>query len=151
MPRIDPSIVQHKIKKYKNSKYVWEILRLVNPRKAIAIKAEAENILKAGLIYPIPLTKRVLNLVPVNKKKGTIWVCIDFRGLNKSCPKDNYPTPFINQIIDECARNVVFSFMDKFSRYNQIIIHPEYQHKTTFICPWDTFAYKNMPFSLKNS
>ena len=78
-------------------------------------------------------------------------MCIDFRDLNKACPKDNYPTPFIDQIIDECAGNEIFSFMDGFSGYNQITIRPEDQHKTAFICPWGTFAYKKMPFGLKNA
>jgi hypothetical protein len=71
--------------------------------------------------------------------------------LNKACPKDNYPTPFINQIIDECAGCEAFSFMDGFSGYNQIQIKPEDQHKTAFICPWGTFAYRKMPFGLKNA
>jgi hypothetical protein len=60
------------------------------------------------------------------------------------------PTPFIDQILDECAGSEVFSFMDGFSGYNQIQIKPEDQHKMTFICPWGTFAYRKMPFGLKN-
>jgi hypothetical protein len=75
---------------------------------------------------------------------------MDFRDLNKACPKDNFPTPFIDQIVDECAGCEVFSFMDGFSGYNQIQIKPEDQHKTTFICPWGTFSYRKMPFGLKN-
>ena len=94
--------------------------------------------------------KWVSNIVPVNKKHGTIRVCIDFRDLNKACPKDNFPTPHINQIIDNYARSVIFSFMDGFSVYNQIEILPTDQHKTTFIFPWGTFAYKKLPFGLKN-
>ena len=70
---------------------------------------------------------------------------------NKARPKENYPTPFIDKIIDACARSEVFSFMDGFSRYNQIQIMPEDQHKTDFICPWGTFAYRKMPFGLKNA
>jgi hypothetical protein len=66
--------------------------------------------------------------IPVNKKQGTIHVCMDFRDLNKACPKDNFPTPFIDQILDECTRSEVFSFMDGFSGYNQIQIKPEDQH-----------------------
>jgi hypothetical protein len=61
----------------------------------------------------------------VNKKQGTIRVCTDFRDLNKACPKDNFPTSFINQIIDECASCEAFSFMDGFLGYNQIQIKPE--------------------------
>lgn len=88
-----------------------------------------------GFIYPVPLTEWFSNLSLVDKKQGTICVCIDFRDLNKPCPKDNFPTPFIDQIIDDCAGNEVFSFMDDFSRYNQITICPEDQHKTKFIFP----------------
>jgi hypothetical protein len=87
----------------------------------------------------------------VNKKQGTIYVCIDFRDLNKACPKDNFLTPSIDQILNECVGSKVFSFMDEFSGYNQIHIKPEDQHKTTFIFPWGTFAYRKMPFSLKNA
>jgi hypothetical protein len=88
----------------------------------------------------------------VNKKQGTICVCTDFHDLNKAYPKDNFPTPFIDQIIDECAGcEEAFSFMDGFSRYNQIQIKPKDQHKTTFICPWSTFAYRKIPFGPKNA
>jgi hypothetical protein len=84
------------------------------------------------------------------KKQGMIHVCMDFCDLNKACPKDNLPTPFIDQIVDECTGCEVFSFMDGFSGYNKIQIKPEDHHNTTFICPWDTFTYRNMPFGLKN-
>ena len=80
-----------------------------------------------------------------------IHVCVDYRDINKSCPKDNYLTPFVDQIIDDCAGSEIFSLMDGFSRYNQINIVPEDQHKTAFICPWGTFAYRKLPFGLKNA
>ena len=92
---------------------------------------------------------RVSNVVPVNKKQGTIRVCIDFIDLNKACPKDNFPTPHIDQIIDNYAGSVIFSFMDGFSGYNQIEILPTDQHKTTFIYPWGTFAYRKLPLGVK--
>ena len=94
-----------------------------------------EKLLKARFIYPVPLIEWVSNPVPVDKNKGNIQVCIDFRDLNKACLKDNYPTLFIDQIIDECAGKEIFSFMDDFFGYNQITIRPEDQHKTAFICP----------------
>ena len=150
MPDIDPFIVQLEIKTYENAKPVRQRLQPVNPRKAATIKAEVEKLLRAGSIYPVPLTDWVSNLVPVDKKQGKIRVCIDFRDLNKVFPKDNYPTPFIDQIIDECVGNEIFSFMDGFSSYNLISIYPEDQHKIAFICPWGTFAYRKMPFGLKN-
>ena len=86
----------------------------------------------------------------MDKKQGAIRICTDFHDLNRAYPKDNFPTPFLDQILDECVGSEVFSFMDGFFRYNQIQIKPEDQHKTAFICPWGTFAYHKMPFGLKN-
>ena len=77
-------------------------------------------------------------------------MCVDYRDVNLACPKDNYPTPLIDQIIDDCARCEIFSFMDGFSNYNQISIHSEDQHKTSFICLWGTFTYRKLQFGLKN-
>ena len=87
----------------------------------------------------------------MDKKQGSIRICTDFYDLNHACPKHNFPTPFTNHILDECVGSDVFSFMGCFSRYNQIQIKPEDQHKTAFICPWGTFAYRKMPFGLKNA
>ena len=83
---IDPPIVVHEIRTYPTAKTVRKKLREVHPRKAAAIKAKVEKLLKDGFIYPVPLTEWVLNIVPVNRKQGTIRVCIDFRDLNKACP-----------------------------------------------------------------
>ena len=108
MPGIDPLIVEHEIRTYPDAKPVRQKLRPVNPRKAAAVKAEVEKMLKASFIYLIALTEWVSNPVPVDKKQGTIRICTDFRDLNKAYPKDNYPTPFINQIIHACAGSEVF-------------------------------------------
>ena len=75
----------------------------MHPKKAAAIKAEVEKLLHVGFMYPVPLIDWVSNIVLVMKKKGTIRVFVDYRDVNQACPKDNYPTPFIDQIIDECA------------------------------------------------
>ena len=85
------------------------------------------------------------------KKQGTIRVCVDYRDVNQACRKDNYPTPFIDQIIDDCAGCEIFSFMDGFSGYNQINIHPEDQHKMAFIYPWGIFSYRKILFGLRNA
>jgi hypothetical protein len=151
MPGIDPKIVEHEITTYLDAKPVRQKLHSVNPRKVETIKVEVEKMLKVGFIYPIHLTQWVSSPMLVNKKKGTIRVCTKFCDLNKAYPKDNFPTPFIDQMIDECVGCKAFSFMDGFSRYNQIQIKPEDQHKMTFIFPWGTFAYHKMPFHLKNA
>ena len=112
MPGIDPRIVEHEIKTYPNAKPVRKRWCAVNPRKAPAIKAEIEKLLKDGFIYLVPLIEWVSNPILVDKKKGAIHICTDFCDLNRACHKDNFPTPFIDQILDECARSEVFSFMD---------------------------------------
>ena len=124
MSGMDPSIMVHEIKTYPMAKPLRKKLRQFHPWKVVAIKAEIEKLLKAGFIYLVPLTEWVSNVVPVNKKQGTIRVCINFQSLNKACPKDNFPTPHIDQIIDNCAGSVIFSFMDGFYGYNQVEIFP---------------------------
>ena len=94
------------------------------------------------------MTEWVSNIVHVNKKQGTICVCMDFHDLNKAYPKENFSTPFIDQILEKCAGSEVFYFMDIFLGYNQIKIKPEDQHKTTFICPWGTSATLEQPFNV---
>ena len=79
IPGIDPSIVQHEIWTYPDSKPVRQKLRPVNPRKAAAVKVEVEKLLKADFIYPIALTEWVSNPVPVDKNQGTIRVYTEFR------------------------------------------------------------------------
>jgi hypothetical protein len=124
MSGIDPNIVIHEIKTYPNAKLVRQHLCPVHPRKVTTIKLEVEKLLKADFIYPVALTNWVSNLVLIDKKQGTICVCIDYRDINKACPKDNFPTPFVDQIVDDCIRSEIFSLMDGFSRYNQINIFP---------------------------
>jgi hypothetical protein len=150
IPGTDPRIVENEIMTYPNAKPIRKNLHPINPRKAIAIKAEVEKLLKDGFIYPIQLTQWVSNLVPVNKNKSMIHICTTFHDLNNARPKDNFHMQFINQIVDECAGCEAFYFMDGFSRYNRIQIKPKDQHKTAFICPWGTFTYCKIPFGMKN-
>jgi len=148
---MDPAIVEHHIDTWPNTYPVRQKQRPLHPAKAPAIKAEIDKLRHAGFIYPIAYTYWVSNLVPVNKKQGTIRVCTNYRDLNIACPKDKYPTSFIDQVIDECACHEVLSFMDRFLGYNQIQIRYPDQHKTVFTTPWGTFSYRVMPFSLKNT
>jgi len=102
------------------------MLQPVHPHKTATIKTEVEKLLYAGFIYPVPLTKWVSNVVPVDKKQGTICFCVEHCNLNAACPKGNYLTPFIDQIIDDCTGCESFSLMDDFSGYNQIAIKLAY-------------------------
>jgi hypothetical protein len=75
----------------------------------------------------------------------------DFHDINHACPKDNFPTPFIDQIIDDCVSHEEPSFMDGFFGYNQFQIHLADQYKTSFTTLWGTFSYRFMHFGLKNT
>ena len=130
MPGIDTSIVEHTINMCPDVKPVRQRLRPVHPKKATAIKAEVEIFLRAGFIQPILLTMWVSNIFLVMKKQGTIRVCVDYQDVNIYFPKDKYPTPFIDHIIDDYARCEIFLFMDGFSSYNKINIHPKDQYNT---------------------
>jgi hypothetical protein len=78
-------------------------------------------------------------------------VCVDYTSLNKNCPKDPFPLPRIDQIIDSTARCARLSFLDAYSSYNQIKLKKEDEEKTAFITPYDMFCYQVMPFGLKNA
>ena len=77
-------------------------------------------------------------------------MCVDYRDLNRASPKDNFPLPHIDTLVDNTAQHSLFSFMDDFSGYNQIKMAPEDMEKTTFVTMWGTFCYKVMSFGLKN-
>jgi len=89
-------------------------------------------------------------VVPVPKKDGKVRICVDYRDLNRASPKDDFPLPHIDILVDNTTKFPLFSFMDGFSGYNQIKMAPEDIEKTTFITPWGTFCYKVMSFGLKN-
>ena len=91
------------------------------------------------------------NIVPVPKKDGKVRMCVDFRNLTKARPKDDFPLPHIDVIVDSAASSAIYSFMDGFSGYNQIMMVVMDNIKTTFITEWGMYCYKVMPFGLKNA
>ncbi|GKF19393.1 DNA-directed DNA polymerase, partial [Tanacetum coccineum] len=89
-------------------------------------------------------------LIPTRLVTG--WrVCIDYRKLNEATRKDHFPLPFMDQMLERLAGNQYYCFLDGFSGYFQIPIDPKDQEKTTFTCPYGTFAYRRMPFGLCNA
>ncbi|PKI31396.1 hypothetical protein CRG98_048214 [Punica granatum] len=117
----------------------------------LRIKEEVVKQVDAGFLEVCNYSEWVASVVPVEKKNGKVRVCIDYKDLNKASPKDNFPLPHIDVLVDNTTRHTQFSFMDGFSGYNQIQMAEEDKIKTTFITIWGTFCYKVMPFGLKNA
>ena len=91
------------------------------------------------------------NVVLVKKANDKWRLCIDFIDINRVCPKDSFPLPWIDLIVDATADHELISFMDAFSGYNQIIMDPSDQEKTSFVTGQGTYCYQVMPFGLKNA
>ena len=86
----------------------------------------------------------------VKKSNGKWQMCVDYTDLNKACPKDSYPLPSIDGLVDAASGFRFLSFLDAYSGYNQIPMHPLDEEKTTFITPMGNYCYRVMPFGLKN-
>ena len=107
--------------------------------------------LAAGFIKPIQHPHWLSNIVLVKKKNGQIRCCVDFSNLNKACPKEEFPLPNMDLLVDSATGSAMFSFMDGFSGYNQIRMAPKDAEKTTFRTPMSNFYYTVLPFGLKNA
>jgi hypothetical protein len=122
----------------------------MSDEKTEAAKAEVHRVLEANFIEPIAYPTWLANVVMVQKKSGKWCMCIDFTSLNKACPKDNFPLPRIDKIVDSAARCEVMSLLDCFSGYHQIYMKEEYKASTSFITLFDTYCFIRMPEGLKN-
>ncbi|KAL4323400.1 hypothetical protein GQ457_11G026390 [Hibiscus cannabinus] len=166
---ISPTICMHKILLDDNHKPTADAQRRLNQAMKDVVRKEILKWLDAGIIYPISDSEWVSPVQCVPKKGGitvisnekneliptrtvTGWrVCMDYRKLNKATRKDHFPLPFIDQMLDRLAGKQFYCFLDGYSGYNQIAIAPEDQSKTTFTCPYGTFAFRRMPFGLCNA
>jgi len=107
--------------------------------------------LDANIIFQVRHYAWVANLVPVKKKSWKIRLCVDFRNLNKASKKYNYLVPPMEQLLQIVSISKMFSLLDGFSGYNQVLVLEEDWLKTTFQTKWGTFAYKCMPFGMMNA
>jgi hypothetical protein len=112
MPGIDPEILQHKIPLHPEAKPVKQKLRRMRPDWVLKIKEEVTKQINAGFLIVTEYPQWVANIVPVPKKTREIRVCVDFRDLNKASPKDDFPLPHIDELVDNTAGHALLSFMD---------------------------------------
>ena len=111
---------------------------------------KSANLQNVEFIREVYYPDWLANVVMVKKANGKCRMCVDFTDLNKACPKDSYPLPWIDILVDLIARHQSLSFMDAFSGYNQIKLDKVVQEKTSFVTSQGLFYYKVMPFDLKN-
>ena len=115
------------------------------------IVSETDKVLEAGVIKVVPHPTWVANPVVVPKSNSSkLRLCIDFTDLKKACPKDPFPLPRIDQIVDSTAGCESLCFLDAFFGYHQILMAVEDQDKTAFITPKGCYCYTRMPFGLWN-
>jgi hypothetical protein len=131
--------------------------RFAEDRRKIIV-VEVTKLLFAAFIVEVLHTEWLANPVLVEKKKdedpkaAKAWcMCIDYTHLNKACPKDPFPLPRIDQVIDSTAGCELLSFLDAYSGIHQIPLNKEDQIKTSFIIPYGAYCYVTMPFGLRNA
>ncbi|KAK8671022.1 hypothetical protein V6N13_037633 [Hibiscus sabdariffa] len=151
MPGLDQDIAVHRLPIKPKCRPVQQKLRRMRPEMLLKIRDEVKKQFDAGFLHVVTYSDWVANIVPVPKKDGKVRMCVDYRDLNRASPKDNFPLPHIDTLVDNTAGHSYFSFMDGFSGYNQIKMCPDDMSKTTFVTLWGTFCYKVMPFWLKNA
>ncbi|KAL0319678.1 UNVERIFIED_CONTAM: Transposon Ty3-G Gag-Pol polyprotein [Sesamum radiatum] len=148
---IDPQVITHHLNIDPNCKPVKQKKRHFGPEKDKKVQAEVNKLIAAGHIEEIQFPEWLSNVVLVPKPRGKWRMCIDFRDLNKVCPKDFYPLPRIDQLVDSTSGCELLSMMDASKGYHQIMLAPEDRKKVSFITSEGTFCYVAMPFGLKNT
>ena len=133
------------------SQFVRKRWSLLLTERNNAVKEEVQKLTTAQFIWEVYYLDWLVNVVMVKKANGKWRIYVDFTDLNKACPNDSYHLPCIDQLVDSTAGHQLLSFMDAFSRYNQIKLDEADQEKTSFITSQGLFYYKVMPFGLKNA
>jgi hypothetical protein len=154
MPGLNREIVEHRLPIKSGFRPFKQKARTFHPDLLPRIKDEIHRLLEADFIRPCRYAEWVSNIVLVEKKEsGKLRVCIDFRNLNRATPKDEYPMPIADKLINNASGNRIISFLDGNSGDNQIFMAKEDASKTTFICPSfiGLFELVVMTFGLKNA
>ena len=151
MTGINPTHASHRLNVVPSSKPVKQKVRRFHPDRHLVIQTEVDNLLKNRFIRAVKYPEWLANVVVV-LKKGNKWrVCVDYTDLNDACPKNSFPLPHIEQMVDSSVGHGMLSFLDVFSGYHQIPMHPPDAKNTYFITPHGLYCYNVMPFRLKNA
>ena len=151
MPGIPSIIIQHRLNVDPKKKPVQLRRRAFAPERNRAIMDEVNKLLATNFIREVHYPEWLANVVMVKKANGKWRICVDFTDLNQAYPKDSFPLPKIDQLIDSTADLKLLTFMDAFFGYNQILMAEEDQEKTAFVTSQGLYYYRVMPFGLKNA
>ena len=151
MGKVDPAVITHRLNINPSFKPVKKKRRSFAPERQKAINEEVGKLLQAKAIKEVEYLEWLANVVLVKKENDKWRLCIDFTNINRAFPKDSFPLPRIDLIVDSTAEHELLSFMDAFSGYNQISMDPSNQEKTSFVNGQGTYCYGVMPFGLKNA
>jgi len=124
MPGIDPYFLCHRLTMEPKVRPVRRTRRKFNEERRWVVQDETKKLLSVNHIREIQYPEWLANVVLVKKANGKWRMCVDFTDLNKACPKDSYPLPSIDALVDSALGCKILSFLDAFSRYNQIKMHP---------------------------
>ena len=150
-PRVDPNFICHHLNVNPSITPKKQPPRHPSKEHADAIRNEVTKLKRAEAIKEVFYPEWLANTVVVKKKNGKWRVGVDFTDLNKACPKDNFPMPRIDRLVDATTVHPRMSFLDAFQGYHQIPLALDDQEKTAFVTPTGNYHYKVMPFDLKNS
>ncbi|RDY06409.1 Retrovirus-related Pol polyprotein, partial [Mucuna pruriens] len=148
---INPNFMCHRLSVNPNAKPMAQKKRKQGEEKRTVVREEVSKLVTAGFVREVQYPTWLANVVMVKKANGRWRMYTDYTDLNKACPKDPYPLPSIDQLVDGVSGYALLSFMDAYSGYNQIQMHPSDEEKTTFITEEGVFCYKVIPFGLKNA
>ena len=148
--QVSTDIIEHCLDIRPGTKPKKQKPRKMSDEKAATIKVEVQRLLDAKVIREVKYPTWLANTVPVKKKNGKWRMCIDFIDLNKACPKDDFPLPRIDKIVDDAANSQLMSLLDCFSGYHQIWMRKKDEEKTSFITPFGTYCFVRMPEDLEN-
>ena len=151
MKRISPTHATHRLNVAPSTKLVRQKVRRFHPNRHLVIQTEVDNLLHNGFIRAVKYPEWLANVVVV-PNKGNKWrVCVDYTDLINACPKDIFPLPRIDQIVDASTGHGMLSFLDAFYGYYQIPMHRPDEEKTSFITPHGLYCYNVMPSGLNNA
>jgi len=146
MPGIDPDFLCHRLTMDPQVWPVHQRRRKFNDERRQVVREEIKKLLKVGHIREIQYPEWLANVVLMKKASRKWRMCVDFTDLNKAYPLSN-----IDALVDSASGCRLLSFLDAFSCYNQIGMHPRDECKTTFMTELSCYCYKVMPFGLKNA